>query len=68
MAFLGMSQKLEAKDKNPSIGISAWGGRGNTTHIKSKEEQQTRRKKILVINIMDRDHIYKSRRIRPITQ
>lgn len=37
MAFLGMSQKLEAKDKNPSISISAWGKNNNT--IKSKKEQ-----------------------------
>lgn len=50
MAFLGMSEKLDAKDKNPSISISAW-RKKNT--IRSKKEQQTR-KNILVTPIMDR--------------
>lgn len=35
-AFLGMSPKLEAKDKNLSIGISAWGEKKTT--IKSKKK------------------------------
>lgn len=42
MAFLGISQKLEAKDKNSSIGISAW---GEKTHIYSQKRSNKLGKK-----------------------